>query len=322
MGKIESQLTPEDFGKSFDMALFSEWKTSVEEHKKATTINIVMYLVGLLLMIVLGGFGGIALFFVLAIIGIAIAMPKAKKRKNCQRELGISHIELRDAIVKCRNRIQGTEELEVNAAVNKPVDTSKTSSSANHGTRIETQSQSMAYWIGERMANPKKAPFVYYIFNSSREARAALLALPFIHEEHPTGKLTCDHIFHFGYYDTTENNIPTGKWDAFIAGYDLTHEMWEQIHFAFKKHNGTMKSDLEPDKNVQTASIQRGNSSKVVFVREDRNDLGTYLTYKGPSKADAMAFLSEQHITQPSYYVVVETPDGNFGKDIQGFYKE
>ena len=199
---------------------------------------------------------------------------------------------------------------------------SQTSSSANLGTRIETQSQSMAYWIGERMANPKKAPFVYYIFNSSREARAALLELPFIHEEHATGKLICDHIFHFGYYGTTENNIPTGKWDAFIAGFDLTHEMWEQIHFAFKKFNGTMKNDLEPDKNVKTAAIQRGNKSKVVFIREDRTNLGTYLTYKAPSKADAMAFLSEQRITQRSYYVVVETPEGNYGKDIQGIYKE
>jgi len=270
MSKIESQLTPEDFGKSFDMALFSEWKTSVEELKKASKMTIVLYLVGLLLMIVLGGVVGIVLFFGLAITGIAIAMPSSKKRKNCQRELGISNIELRDALVKCRNRIN---EFEVNAAINKPVQvgTSQTSSSANLGTRIETQSQSMAYWIGERMANPKKAPFVYYIFNSSREARAALLELPFIHEEHPAGKLICDHIFHFGYYDTTENNIPTGKWDAFIAGYDLTHEMWEQIHLTFKKHNGTMKSDLEPDYNVKTASIQRGNSSKVVFVREDRN---------------------------------------------------
>ena len=106
MSKIESELTPEDFGKSFDMALFSEWKTSVEEHKKASTLNIVLYLVGFLLMIVLGGVVGIGLFFVLAITGIALALPKSKKRKNCQRELGISNIELRDALVKCRNRIQ------------------------------------------------------------------------------------------------------------------------------------------------------------------------------------------------------------------------
>ena len=86
---------------------------------------------------------------------------------------------------------------------------------------------------------------------------------------------------------------------------------------------------MELKKNVQipiseqkTELNSANHSTRVVFVREDRTDLGTFLTYKGPSKSDAMAFLSEQSITQPSYYIVVETPDGNFGKDIQGFYVE
>ena len=84
---------------------------------------------------------------------------------------------------------------------------------------------------------------------------------------------------------------------------------------------GSVNLGTNIETHIKTAAI-RSNISKVVFVREDRNDLGTFLTYKGPSKADAMAFLSEQSITQPSYYVVVETPDGNYGKDIQGFYQE
>ena len=60
----------------------------------------------------------------------------------------------------------------------------------------------------------------------------------------------------------------------------------------------------------------------VAFVREDKTDEGTFLTYKALSLADAMTFLSTQNITQPSYYVVVETPEGNYGKDIYGTYKE
>jgi hypothetical protein len=35
-----------------------------------------------------------------------------------------------------------------------------------------------------------------------------------------------------------------------------------------------------------------------------------------------MDFLSQQDIDKPLYYVVVETPEGNFGKDKDGFYQE
>jgi hypothetical protein len=44
--------------------------------------------------------------------------------------------------------------------------------------------------------------------------------------------------------------------------------------------------------------------------------------YSAPEKADAIAFLEEQTVTHPSFFVVVETPDGNFGKDKDGIYQE
>ena len=106
MSEIINQLTPEDFCKSFDKMLFSDWKKSVEEHKQASIINIALYLTGLALMILLGGLVGISLFFILTFIGIAMAMPKHKKRKEYQRKLGVSNSELNAAIVKCRNRIK------------------------------------------------------------------------------------------------------------------------------------------------------------------------------------------------------------------------
>ena len=104
MSKIINQLTPEDFGKSFDSELFSKWKKSVEEHEKAGLINIVLYLIGLAALIVISGLVGIVLFFGFAISGIAIALPKQKKRKGYQRELGITNAELKEAINQCRNQ--------------------------------------------------------------------------------------------------------------------------------------------------------------------------------------------------------------------------
>lgn len=61
---------------------------------------------------------------------------------------------------------------------------------------------------------------------------------------------------------------------------------------------------------------------KVVFLREDRDNDNVWVVYKAPTKTTAMTFLSRQRIDRPSYYVVVETPEGNFGKDNNGIYQE
>ncbi len=104
MSKATDQLTPEDFGKSFDAALFSEWKKSVEAHEKISITSFVLYLVGFAAMLVLGGFVGIGLFFAMAIIGLVVVAPKKKTRSNCQRKLGITNKEVREAIAKSRLR--------------------------------------------------------------------------------------------------------------------------------------------------------------------------------------------------------------------------
>jgi hypothetical protein len=98
--------------------------------------------------------------------------------------------------------------------------------------------------------------------------------------------------------------------------------MWEQTHAAFSKHNGNKKNDLEPAKTVRPTVSTNGNAHRVTFVRENRDDSAVWMVYTAPSKADAMDFLSRQQINKPLYYVVVETPDGNFGRDKDGIYQE
>jgi hypothetical protein len=191
--------------------------------------------------------------------------------------------------------------------------------SDNRGMLIETMSQSTVYWMVERASNPRKDPFVMYTFNNEADAKAAMLSLPFIHLASDTNRLICDHhLFRYGYYAVNES-----AYEAFIAGADLTHDMWKKIHDAFKAHRGMEKNDLEPEESAnQTAAPASGNLKNVRFVRENRDGPSVWKTHAAPSKADAMAFLSQQNITQPLYYVVVETPEGNFGKDKNGFYQE
>ena len=106
MSKIVNQLRPEDFGKSFDIALFSEWKKSIEAHEKAGIIQFVLTLIGFAALMLLRGLLGVGLFFIFLWIGIGINLAKQKKRKKYQNYLGIDNSELKEAIAKCRERIK------------------------------------------------------------------------------------------------------------------------------------------------------------------------------------------------------------------------
>ena len=68
--------------------------------------------------------------------------------------------------------------------------------------------------------------------------------------------------------------------------------------------------------------VRQATERKIVFLREDRDSKNVWVIYQASTKADAVEFLSDQMIDRPSYYVVVETPEGNFGKDENGVYQE
>ena len=112
MSKIINSLTPEDFGKSFDMALFSEWKKSVEEHEKSGGISMALLFIGMLMLIIIPSKGffdnvfALGSFFVLAFIGIGISYPKMKKRKNYQSQLGINNNDIKNAIIAAKKRMK------------------------------------------------------------------------------------------------------------------------------------------------------------------------------------------------------------------------
>jgi len=80
-----------------------------------------------------------------------------------------------------------------------------------------------------------------------------------------------------------------------------------------------LKVDTGP---LHLQPIVSENRRKVVFIREDKDDINIWVIYKAPTKVDAMAFLSKITVDQPSYFVVVETPEGNYGRDKDGIYQE
>lgn len=195
--------------------------------------------------------------------------------------------------------------------------------SDNMGARQDNIQQALAYWMGERRNLQVKPPFTMFIMPSAQSAEEALLELPFIHKAADSGKLVADRMMTFGFYETTENGAPTGKYEALVTGPDLTVQEYELAEKAFSSRGGVLKNHLQPALTASAAPIV-GDASGVKYVDTTKGNDGVslYEVYRGPDKAAAMDFLAGKTVSQRDYYIVVETPEGNFGKDIDGVYQE
>lgn len=192
----------------------------------------------------------------------------------------------------------------------------------NVGTRQDTFSMASSYWMCERPGLSVKPPFTLFIMPSGDSAKAALLELPFIHEASDSGKLVCDRLMTFGYYGIPGNDgKPSGRCEAIVCGNDLTLAEFRLAEDAFARHGGTRKNSDEPSAAVK-ASKAAGKPGRVKYKEKVENNGATYEVYTGPDKASAMAFLKGKTVTKRMYYICVDTPEGSFGRDINGIYQE
>ena len=167
-----------------------------------------------------------------------------------------------------------------------------------------------------------KTPLLVQSFESEKDAREALLELPCIHVAEDSKKLVCSEVLIFGCYPTEQ-----GKYEALVCGDDLTYALWQQAKESFARHGGHRKNDLEPEKRaVPIVKAEPDQPGRVAFVREDRRQRAgvtmTYRVHKAPDAASAKAFLEQNPVARQFCYIVVETPEGNYCRDIQGIYKE
>jgi hypothetical protein len=162
----------------------------------------------------------------------------------------------------------------------------------------------------------EKPPFSLYVFKSATDAENALLELPFIHKAKDTGNLICEKVLEFGYYKVEADN-----YEAIITGFDYTLDDFNKAEESFKKHNGVLKNNLEPTDNANKTASVGGDKNNVKFRETITENQFTYECYDGKTKADAMAFLKDKEVNKGLYYVCVYTPEGNFGRDINGIYE-
>ena len=173
------------------------------------------------------------------------------------------------------------------------------------------------------MPEKHKHPFTLFKFTSESNAEQAFLELPYIHKAKDTNNLICRKLLIFGYYKTKE-----GIYEAILCGKDLTLDEFNKAENAFKKHGGILKNNLKPsnlaeNKQKKEENMNKvGNSDNVKFNKKYQEGPFTYECYLAKNKADAMAFLNKKTVEKSLYYIVVDTPEGNFGRDIYGIYEE
>lgn len=190
------------------------------------------------------------------------------------------------------------------------------SESDNLGTRHDTIEKANSYWLGERFHMETKPPFTLYIFENPTDAEEALLELPYIHKANDTGNLICDKVFQYGYYKVSENN-----YEAIICGKDLTPEEFKQAEESFKKHNGKLKNNLKPEETTIKTTNKKSTSNGVRYRETIKKDQFTYECYDADTREEAQEFLKGKPVTERLYYICVYTPEGDYGRDIDGIYQ-
>ena len=193
---------------------------------------------------------------------------------------------------------------------------------SNLGSRHDTCDKATAYWLAERPNKAVKPPFTLFSMPSRESGEEALLELPFIHRACDTGKLISDRLMTFGVYEVTQNNQPTGTFEALICGSDLSIEEFEAAEAALEKRGGKRKSSLKPEGEIKPVLVEKGDPQQVKFKENLDKGGSTYVVHTAPTKADALAFLQKKTVKRPSLYLVVDTPEGNLGRDINGIYEE
>lgn len=186
------------------------------------------------------------------------------------------------------------------------------------GLRYNDAQQADGIW---RMAHMnKRTPFLAYRFATPDAARQAILGLSYIHEAADSGELITSEVVEFGCYA-----VGGGQGEVALVGRMMSRAMWDKAKNKLaqaggdllKENNAPSPAAPLPDVHARDAS-----ASRVTFLRERVQDGFTYREHQADRAADAIAFLKQNPVTRPQVYLVVETPEGNFGRDITGIYLE
>lgn len=212
----------------------------------------------------------------------------------------------------------------------------------NVGTRYETQARVRNFWAPYTFGRPS-FPFIFYSMRTKNDAVDAMLALSPIKLASDSGKLISTEVLQFGVYPCESDGQIT-SWGFFLAGEQLTLELYDAAIASCTKYNGTNPRVSDPPEApapLVTPVAAKPDLDSVLFDREEEINtldhlkalgmefsgsgspvaqIATKRHYKALDKDAALAFLKSTPVDKPLFYIIVHTPDGDVGRDKDGIF--
>jgi len=172
-------------------------------------------------------------------------------------------------------------------------------------------------------ADPAHFKYVAYRFPTMEEARGALLHLSFI-SEGPDGQLKCSRELEFGFYSHQ------GKWVSFVGGADMHYALWREASAILPElpQAEYFRVSTAPEVQLEVPDIEQLLRDEALNIEHVGNregegdDYSQYYVYRASDKRSALEFLKRANVSEAGVHVVVETPEGTWGKDENGIYEE
>ncbi|NLF19422.1 MAG: hypothetical protein GX595_19510 [Lentisphaerae bacterium] len=178
------------------------------------------------------------------------------------------------------------------------------------------------FWA-QAEADPTHFKYVAYRYPTMEEARSALLQLSYINEA-PGAQLRCHRDILYGFYPHQD------KFVSFVGGANLHYALWREASAVLPELPGAeyFRVSTAPDVMLEIPDIEqllRDEDLKIEHVENregEGDDYSRYFVYRAPDKQNALEFLKRARVSEPGVHVLVETPEGTWGKDENGIYQE
>lgn len=173
-------------------------------------------------------------------------------------------------------------------------------------------------------ADPEHFKYVAYMFPNLSEASSALSKLSYIFTD-KDGNLNCKRDLHFGVYPHQ------GMAVCFVGGEKLNYACWREASAVLPElpHATYFKVSTEPDVMLELPDVEALNKESALQiislgsedVTNENGEFSRCFKYSAGSKEQALAFLGKTEVKEDGIVIHVETPEGLFGKDINGIFE-
>jgi len=173
-------------------------------------------------------------------------------------------------------------------------------------------------------ADPDNFKYVAYMFPNMGEASNALSKLSYILTDRD-GNLSCRKDIHFGVYPHQNMAV------CFVGGEKLNYALWREASAILPELPSAQyfKVSTEPDVMLILPDVDALNREgdlqvKSLGVEDISNEAGEFsrcFKYSTVNKENALTFLEKTDVQEEGIVIHVETPEGMFGKDINGIFE-